>query len=287
MPCPAPARSPLRLIAAVVASCALPGAASAELTRSLTIPAVKAPAALITGILRHGWQTAGGKRMAGLELRLAPGWKTYWRAPGDAGIPPHFDWSGSENVKSARIIWPSPEVFKVGGERSIGYVSDVVLPVEVTPHDPSRPMRLQGRVDLGVCRDICVPAELSLDAVLSGAGGTDPAIHAALASRPATAREAGLGAVSCRVEPIRDGLRITAEMTLPARGRETETVVIEPPQQGVWVSAAQVQRQGNHLHAVAEMVDPSGAPFALDRSGIMITVLGPHGAVEHRGCPAP
>lgn len=227
--------------------------------------------------------------MAGLELRLAPGWKTYWRAPGDGGIPPSFDWSGSENLASARVLWPQPQVFHLNGLRSIGYVGDVVLPVEVTPRDPSRPVRLRAAVDLGVCRDVCVPAELTLDARLDGAGAADPAIRAALADRPATAREAGLSGVACEVEPIRDGLRVRASMTLPARarGKPAEAVVIEPPQPGIWVSEAEVTRKGDRLTAVAEMVDDSGSPFALDRSRITLTILDARGAIEHPGCPAP
>jgi DsbC/DsbD-like thiol-disulfide interchange protein len=74
-----------------------------------------------------------GGHMAAVELQLAPGWKTYWRSPGDAGIPPSFDWSGSENVKSVRLHWPAPEVFEANGMQTIGYHERLVLPVEITP----------------------------------------------------------------------------------------------------------------------------------------------------------
>jgi DsbC/DsbD-like thiol-disulfide interchange protein len=271
-------------LAIAIALC-LPAPVRAEQTRSVTIPSAEAP--VVTGGIRQGWQTDTGKRIAGVEFRLAPGWKTYWRAPGDAGIPPSFDWSGSENVAHARILWPRPIVFETNGLRSIGYHGDVVLPVEVTPRDPSRPVHLRAMVDLGVCRDVCVPAHLSLDAPLSGAGAPDAMIRAALADRPATAAEAGLSGLSCTVTPIRDGLRIQAAMTLPPQGGADETVVIEPPHPAIWASEAQVTRNGNRLVAVADLVDTTGAPFALDRSALTVTVLGTQGAVEHRGCPAP
>ncbi|MFN3973210.1 MAG: protein-disulfide reductase DsbD domain-containing protein [Gemmobacter sp.] len=270
----------------IAALLALPHAAASEQTRSLSIPQAAREAPVITGSVRPGWRTEAGGRIAGVELRLAPGWKTYWRAPGDSGIPPLFDWSRSENVKSARILWPRPEVSVTNGLRTIGYHGTVVLPVEVTPRDPAQPMRLRGHVDLGVCRDVCIPAELTLDAGIAGPGAADPAIRAALKARPATAREAGLTGLTCRVEPIRDGLRVHAEMTLPPQGG-AETVVVEPAHPGIWVSDAAVTRRGNRLVAVAEMVDPSGAPFVLDRSALVVTVLGQTGAVEHRGCPAP
>jgi DsbC/DsbD-like thiol-disulfide interchange protein len=273
------------LVCALAFALCLPLPAMAEQTRSVTIPS--SDAQVITGSIREGWQTDTGKRIAGVEFQLAPGWKTYWRAPGDAGIPPSFDWSGSDNVASVRIIWPRPIVFETNGLRSIGYDRDVVLPVEVTPRDPSRPMQLRATVDLGVCRDICVPAHLTLDAGLAGPGARDATIRAAIADRPATAAEAGLTGLSCSVTPIRDGLRVQAEMTLPPQGGADETVVIEPPHPAIWASEAQVTRNGTRLVAVADLVDTTGAPFALDRSALTVTVLGTRGAVEHRGCPAP
>ena len=48
--------------------------------------------------------------MAAVEIRLAPGWHTYWRVPGEAGIPPRFDWSGSQNLAAVAYEWPRPEI---------------------------------------------------------------------------------------------------------------------------------------------------------------------------------
>src|SRR5271155_4609856 len=71
---------------------------------------------------------------AGIEIRLDPGWKTYWRYPGDSGVPPTLDFTGSENVKSVTALWPAPERFSDGaGGHSIGYRGDVVLPLRVVP----------------------------------------------------------------------------------------------------------------------------------------------------------
>src|SRR5262249_47360799 len=71
---------------------------------------------------------------AGIEIKLDPGWRTYWRDPGDSGAPPIFDFSGSENVKSVNVLWPAPEKFPDGaGGHSIGYRDRVVLPVHVVP----------------------------------------------------------------------------------------------------------------------------------------------------------
>lgn len=236
--------------------------------------------------LLTGWQTASGTRMAAFELVLAPGWKTYWRAPGEAGIPPSFDFTGSSNLQSVEIHWPRPVVFDLNGMQTIGYHDGVVLPFEVTAKDPAKPVALRVTVDLGVCKDICLPATLGFDADLSGAGAKSAAIAQALADMPTPAHAAGLTGIGCNLDPIADGLRITARMGLPALG-PTETVVFETATSGVWVSQATAARKGEELTATSDMVPPDGAPFALDRSGVTVTVIAENKAVEISGCPAP
>ncbi len=240
---------------------------------------------ILDAALLPGWQMENGHHMSGLALTLAPHWKTYWRSPGDAGIPPLFDWSGSQNVKSIRIHWPSPEVFHTNGMLTIGYQTDLVLPVEVTPVTPGQPILLRARVDLGVCKDICMPAAIDVQAQLQSPGVPDDAIRAALKSRPRSPDEAGLAGISCTVDPIADGLRLTATLGLPQRG--AETVVFETRDVSVWVAEAVTTRNGGVLTAVTELVTGAGAPFALDRSGVTVTVLRGNGSVEIAGCPAP
>lgn len=241
---------------------------------------------VLAATLLSGWQMENGAQMAALKLTLAPGWKTYWRSPGDAGIPPSFDWSGSVNVKSVRIHWPAPTVFHTNGMQSIGYHDQLVLPVEVTPIDPGKPMRLAAQVDLGVCDKICLPASVSLTADLAQPGAANAVIEAALGERPATATEAGVAKVACTVDPIADGLRLTATINLPDPGSD-EVVVFETADPSVWVSESETTRSGNQLVAVTEMVADTGTPFALDRSSLTVTVLSNGDAIEIHGCPAP
>lgn len=241
---------------------------------------------VLSARLLSGWQTESGTRMAAVELTLAPGWKTYWRSPGEAGIPPSFDFSGSTNLQSVTFHWPRPSVFDLNGMTTIGYHDGVVLPMEITPKDPSAPVTLLMGMDLGVCSDICMPAALRFEADLSGQGAPDTAIRAALADLPRPAGQAGVTGIGCAVEPIKDGLRVTAAMDLPEQGHK-ETVVFETATQGVWVSEASATRKGATLTAVSDMVPPEGAPFALDRSGVKVTVIAENSAVEIDGCPAP
>lgn len=246
---------------------------------------------VVNAELLSGWQIGAGHQMAGLHLRLAPDWKTYWRAPGDAGIPPQFDWSGSRNLQGVAIHWPQPSVFLTTGMQTLGYKTDVVLPLELRAKDPSAPIELNLTLDIGVCNEVCVPATLTLSGeILPGPGGGKgpgaPEVARALGDVPVSATEAGLDAIHCEVEPIADGLRLTAHLDLPRRGAE-EFVVFETDMPEVWVAQSLVDRRGGQLTATTELVSGSGAPFALDRSGIRITVLGDGPAAEIRGCPAP
>lgn len=234
-----------------------------------------------------GWRMENGNHMAALSLALSPGWKTYWRAPGEAGIPPVFDWSGSSNIRSVRWHWPSPSVFHSNGLQTVGYHDGLVLPVEITPVDPSAPVTVKLRVDLGVCKDICMPAALSFEGTLpAGSGAPDAAIRAALRDRPQAGAEAGLRDITCTVEPIADGLRLTARIDLPAAAAD-EVVVFETANPGVWVSEAVTGRQGGVLVSTADLVPPGKGGFALDRRGVTVTVLGKGRAIEISGCPAP
>jgi DsbC/DsbD-like thiol-disulfide interchange protein len=241
---------------------------------------------ILTGQFLSGWRMENGHQMAALSLSLSPGWKTYWRAPGEAGIPPEFDWSGSENIRSVRWHWPSPSVFHSNGLQTVGYHDALVLPVEITPIDPARPVKVSLHVDLGVCNDICMPASLAFSASLLPATRPDAAIRAALEAGPRSGGQAGLKSISCTVQPISDGLRLTARIDLPQRAPD-EVVVFETADRRVWVSEAMTARDGGTLVSSADLVPSGGGPFALDRQGVTVTVLGGGGAVEIAGCPAP
>ena len=97
---------------------------------------------------------------AALELELAPGWKTYWRSPGDAGIPPAFDFAGSTNLKAVTIGYPPPERVDDGYAVSNVYAGRIVLPLTVEPLEAGKPVALTMKVDLGVCEEVCIPVTL-------------------------------------------------------------------------------------------------------------------------------
>lgn len=238
----------------------------------------------IAAELIEGWQQADGTRVSAIRLTLEDGWKTYWRVPGDAGIPPQFNWKGSRNMAGVEVQWPTPKVFDQNGFRSVGYSHQVILPLVISAKNAGKPVDLKLSMDIGVCADICVPENLTLSGTLEAQSATPvPAIAAALAERPYTASEAGAGNVTCSMAPSADGLNITATLQLPSTGG-TEHVVIETGRDDVWVSDAVTNRAGNKLTATSEMVPLTAGALGVDRSAMRFTVLGSSYAVDLHGC---
>lgn len=107
--------------------------------------------------------------LGGVELVLADGWKTYWRMPGDAGVPPSFDWAGSGNIASLSVLYPAPRRFTDPAATTIGYSGSVVFPIAIAPLKPDSPVALSLDLAFGICRDICIPAETHLSLAVAPA----------------------------------------------------------------------------------------------------------------------
>lgn len=105
----------------------------------------------------------------GLQMQLQPGWKTYWRSPGDAGIPPQLNWEGSLNLAAAEISWPRPEKFEAFGFETWGYHDEVVYPIRITLEDASRPVELTMNLSYGICGTVCIPYQHEFTLNLSDA----------------------------------------------------------------------------------------------------------------------
>ena len=121
---------------------------------------------------------------AGIEIRLKSGWHTYWRYPGDAGVPPQFDFKASQNLKSVNVLYPAPLRMVEDGASIIGYLSNVVLPLRIVPQDAGKPVALRLKLGYAVCEKLCVPAEAKPELTLARAGSS-------LQFRPDRGRGAG------------------------------------------------------------------------------------------------
>src|SRR3954463_4604344 len=103
---------------------------------------------------------SGGVLLGGIAFQMAPGWKTYWRNPGDSGVPPRFDFSKSDNVEAVTVLWPAPMKFDDGaGGQSFGYKQQVVLPRRIVAKDAGKPVTLRADINYAVCDKLCIPVD--------------------------------------------------------------------------------------------------------------------------------
>ena len=121
-----------------------------------------------------------------VAVQLDPGWKTYWRTPGDSGVPPRFDFSKSDNVEAVTVLWPAPTKFDDGGGGfSLGYHDQVVLPLRIVPKVNDKPVTLRANINYAVCEKICIPVEASTELTFASVASTeDSVLFAALDTVP-------------------------------------------------------------------------------------------------------
>jgi DsbC/DsbD-like thiol-disulfide interchange protein len=217
---------------------------------------------------------AAGAGLAGFEIALAPGAITYWRDPGDAGLPPTLDFSGSENVASVEPLFPAPKrITEADGGEAFGYDSGVIFPLRVTARDPAKPVTLKLNADFAVCEKVCLPAKARLSLTLPTAAD----------SPYASALEAALAAVPRAVQPKEFG-------QLEAAGAESWRVCVahqegpprdlfvEPPE-GWWLKVAPTPgaASGRDCFKLTLGDKPKDAALPI---ALRLTLTGGAGAVE-------
>ena len=164
---------------------------------------------------------------AGIEIKMQPGWKTYWRYPGDSGVPPHFDFSGSENLKTATVLYPAPHLFTDETGQSLGYKDRIIFPLVISPQQPGKPVRLRLKADYAVCEKLCVPAEGRAELTLTpGASSQDSALAAAEARVPKQVTAAQLGLT---VRRTNDGAKPLVAVDLGAPAGNPIDLFVEGP----------------------------------------------------------
>jgi DsbC/DsbD-like thiol-disulfide interchange protein len=129
---------------------------------------------------------SGAVLLGGIAFALQPGWKTYWRTPGDSGVPPRFDFSKSENIEAVTVLWPAPTKFDDGaGGHSLGYRDQVVLPLRIVAKNADKPVTLRAEINYAVCEKLCIPVQANAELAFNSVASTeDGALFAALDTVP-------------------------------------------------------------------------------------------------------
>src|SRR5215831_3829707 len=117
---------------------------------------------------------SGAVLLGGVAIQLQPGWKTYWRNPGDSGVPPRFDFSKSDNVEAVTVLWPAPGKFDDGaGGIALGYKQQVVLPLRIVAKNADKPVMLRASLSYAVCDKLCVTVEANAELGFSSVASTE------------------------------------------------------------------------------------------------------------------
>ncbi len=213
------------LALALLCLAAVGGAHAASQGESAWVASTDSKARLVSGT-----PEVDGKPtlMAGVQLRMEPGWKTYWRNPGDSGVPPSFDFKGSKNLKQAELLYPAPHRIAEANGTAIGYEDEVVFPIKVTPERDGEPVTLKLAFEYGLCKELCVPNEVDLELLVSPGYGKGDALllENALAQVPKAASPDHLPAVeSVTADLNAPKPTIAIDATFPEGARGTDLFI--------------------------------------------------------------
>ena len=211
---------------------------------------------------------------AGIEIRLARGWKTYWRYPGDSGVPPRFAFGQSQNVGRAEVLWPAPKSFADESGVSIGYADDVILPVRVVAARPEEPVVLRLAIDYAVCNKLCVPASGQAELMLPVAASAHAAAVATSEARVPvkTAINSSRGGLKIAAVTVQDGVphpHIVVEVEAPAQTK-VELFAEGPTAEWALPVPRQIDTAGPEVHRFG--FDLDGVPAKTSSSGAALTL---------------
>ncbi len=217
---------------------------------------------------------AAGTVRLGLEFRLAPGWDIYWRAPGDAGLPPRVDWAGSRNLTAAEIAWPAPRRFSAYGLETIGYQGSVVLPITARLERAGMALSVRAALEYLTCKDICIPYDtvLSLDLPAESAapGGYADLIERYAREVPGEGKASGLELVASHLVSGRQAL---LELSLASRERlMAPDAFIEAPA-GLAFAAPRVQLAADGKSALLTMAVSGPGAQHLSGQTVRVTIV--------------
>ena len=210
---------------------------------------------------------SGAVLLGGIAFQLQVGWKTYWRTPGDSGVPPRFDFSKSENIEAVTVLWPAPTKFDDGaGGHSLGYHNDIVLPLRIVAKNPDKPVTLRADINYAACEKICIPVDASAELSFNSVASTeDSALFAALDTVPKPANVGDPNPLSIR-DIKREGIStVLVDVVTPDAGNVNLFVEGPTPDWSLPIpnllehSPPGVKRFAFQLEGLPPGANPSGA----------------------------
>lgn len=218
----------------------------------------------------------------GLQFRMDPGWKIYWRSAGTTGYPPAVDWSQSDGLGEVEFLWPAPTRFKIFGIEATGYKEEVVFPLNAPLKRPGEAVSLRAQVDYLTCKEICIPGNVLL-ALDIPAGPADATPFAALIDRyrarvPVSAKKIGMSIEQGVFMPVEDGVNLRVAIKSDRPMVEPDLFAEGPPL--VFFENPQVQLSRDGRYAVITELGIGATPEEIAASPMLGTLVTPDLAAE-------
>ncbi|MGZ5073285.1 MAG: protein-disulfide reductase DsbD domain-containing protein, partial [Usitatibacter sp.] len=198
--------------------------------------------------------------LVGLRLRMAPQWHTYWKNPGDSGLPTKVQWTLPAGWKAGEILWPFPQPLPVGPLMNYGYEDEVVLLTELTPpaSAPQGTASIAAHAQWLVCKDICVPekGEVELSIPVSSA---EPAVDPRFVGSIERARNMlPVDLAGWKYESARQGKLLIVRLTPPQGTSVPAKATFFPERENLIEPAApeKVTREPGALRIEMTLADP-------------------------------
>jgi len=275
-------------------------AASATLALAMfAMPMLSPPEALAGSDLASPWQEAkyarvrlvaggagpGGTRLVGVQIELDEGWYTYWRNPGEAGVPPQFNWAGSENLVGAQVKYPAPKRLVSEYGVSYGYYSGTVFPIAMTPMS-SGPMQLKLDLIYAACRDICYPLQANLSLTVPEAQTSSTffsrMVAKALTRVPVTQTQTGTPRIVSATPAMAGGKVILKVKTELNQADETAELFVEGPDRFYFRVPGEAAARTGPVAIFEVTVEGARALDEIKGAPITATLVAPSGQVEKR-----
>ena len=232
----------------------------------------------------RGWRQSDDIHIAAINIKLEDGWKTYWRVPGIGGIAPILNWEKSKNIKNISQIWPTPNIYNEYGLQTIGYKDELLLPLQIQPIDKKQPIHLSITIDFGICSDVCVPIQTTVEERLPertsiGKKNILDTLEKAILS----GNKSPFKIVKCNIVPIKDGFEVNAFFEgLASFDKDTLGVVEYPVKQNGWINQKASKISSNQLSVHATVYNKP--IHFIDRSDLTLTIFTKNKAFEFDGC---
>ena len=216
---------------------------------------------------------------------MSPGWKTYWRHPGETGFSPEFDWTGSLNLSAVKVLWPHPKIFNDNGMLSFGYEDYVILPIEFTPYNAAKLIKARLNLRLGICEKLCVPVSRSLTTKLRASKTVlDSEIVEYMNRLPKVVSGHELKNMKCEFKVDGQNLIFRSDIEFYNRDIGFKAAIVELPESNIWFALPDIERASNSLRIISKAEQSEDGAFVLNRDGIIVTLISNNESVYIQGC---